>query len=238
MTRLVPASALLLVLAVTLTGCFPGGPAPTTSGSSTPTVAPSESSTPTPEPETAPNREDLAISPEGIGTIVFGEHTPTDPVTAMLVLDPAYCLDSNAGLGTGFAAGSPEAARWVPIPAYRDGLYGDFGVEMQGDTVVRVDAYNNDIPTTEGVRIGDHRDEVTAAYPGATVVAEWATDIYVIMGEHGVLQIEVARQPTDGTGPYWQDSDVGYVTYIHAVITGYGTFTVAASENVAGGCPF
>lgn len=65
------------------------------------------------------------------------------------------------------------------------------------------------------------------------VVASDLTDIYVDAGTHGSLQIEVAK--AEGTG-YWSAADIGHVVFIHAVVTGYGTFTVVASENIAGGC--
>lgn len=230
-----------VALLALLTACDPGGggptPTPDAGESGSPSATPTATTEPEPEPEAAPARADLALSPDGMGTLVFGETPSTDPATQMLVLDPEYCLDSNAGFGTGFAPGDPQAALWVPIPAYRDGLYADFGAEVGDEVLLRLDLLGNDIPTTAGIRIGDHRDEVTAAYPGAAIVEEWGTDIYVVPGDHGILQIEVARQPTEG-GAYWEDSDVGYVKYIHAVETTYGVFTVAASENIAGICPF
>ncbi len=234
MRRTLPVSLIAICIALTLSACVPGGvtPGPTGSSSSTPT----EEATPTPTPATAPARADLALSPEGMGTLVFGVAPSTDPATQMLVLDPEFCTDANAGLGTGFAAGSPEATLWVPIPAYRDGLYGDFGVGVEGGVLDRIDLLGGTIPTTAGIRIGDSRADVVAAYPGATTVAEYLTDIYVITGTAGSLQVEVARQPTDMA--YWDGSEVDTVRFIHAVRTGHPPFTVAASENIAGLCPF
>lgn len=227
---------LAITLAVTLSACFPGGGTPGPTGSSTSTPTEEATPTPTPTPETAPARADLALSPEGMGTLVFGVAPSVDPATQMLVNDPEYCTDANAGFGTGFAAGSPEATLWVPIPAYRDGLYGDFGVWVEAGVLDRIDLYDGTIPTTAGIRIGDSRASVVAAYPSATIVAEYLTDIYVITGSAGSLQIEVARQPTDMA--YWDGSEVETVRYIHAVQTGHPPFTVAASENIAGSCPF
>jgi len=232
MPRLASLSVPVVLAVLALTAC--GGATPDAAGSSA-----GESPAPTtlvPAAEVRPDRDELALGPDGMGTLVFGEAPSTDPATAMLVLDPDYCLDENAGLGTGFAPGSPEAALWVPIPEYRDELFGDFGVLVADGALGRIDVYNEAIPTTEGVRIGDRRDDVLAAYPDATVVEEWGTDIFVITGEHGTLQIEVARQPAEG--PYWQDSEADRVMYLHAVVLGVEPFTVAASENIAGGCPF
>jgi hypothetical protein len=47
------------------------------------------------------------------------------------------------------------------------------------------------------------------------------------------MQIEVARSEASG---YWPAGDIGHVVFIHAVVSGYGTFSVVASENIAGGC--
>ncbi len=235
MRRLLPASLLAITLAVTLSACFPGGtPGPTGSSSSTPTEE--ATPTPTPTPETAPARADLALSPEGMGTLVFGVAPSTAPATAMLVLDPEFCTDANTGYGIGIGPGAPEAALWVPIPAYRDGRDSDFGVWVDAGVLSRIDLYDDTIPTTEGVRIGDSRADVVAAYPGATMVADYLTDIYVVTGTAGSLQIEVAHQPSDMA--YWDGSEVDTVRYIHGVMTGFAPFTVAASENIAGICPF
>ncbi|HWH97556.1 MAG TPA: hypothetical protein VNS80_04245 [Pseudolysinimonas sp.] len=238
MRRLVPATLLAISLAVTMTACDPAGtPTPTGSATSgTPTDGATATPTPSPTPVTAPARADLALSPEGMGTLVFGVAPSTAAATQMLVLDPEFCTDANTGYGIGIGPGDPEAALWVPIPAYRDGREGDFGVSVDGGVLNRIDLYDGTIPTTEGVRIGDTRADVVAAYPGATLVGEYLTDIYVITGVAGSLQIEVAHQPSDMT--YWEPGEVDTVRFIHAVVTGFAPFTVAASENIAGICPF
>ena len=232
MRRLAPASLLVIAVVVALSACFPGGgsPSPTT----TPSADPTPTETATPEPETAPARADLALSPDGMGTLVFGEAPSTDPATQMLVLDPEWCTDANTGAGTGIVAGDPEAGLWVPIPAYRDGRSADFGVHVEGAVLDRIDLFGEVIPTTAGIRIGDARAAVEAAYPGAAVLAGDLTDIYVVTGDHGTLQIEVST-----ADPYWagfRPADV--VVYVHAVQTGVAPFTVVASENIAGICPF
>jgi hypothetical protein len=237
MRRVGPVLLLAVGIAVTLSACDPGGAAPGPSGSASsapPSGAATPSPTPTPTPETAPARADLALSPEGMGTLVFGVAPSTDPATAMLVLDPEFCTDANTGNPIGIAPGAPEAPLWVPIPAYRDGRFGDFGVWVDSTALLRIDLYDETIPTTEGVRIGDTRADVEAAYPGATVQADILTDIYVVTGTAGTLQIEVST-----SDPYW----VGFrpadtVVYIHAAETSIPPFTVVASENIAGICPY
>lgn len=226
----------ILGLALLLTACDPGAGSPTTAPTDSPSGGSTASGTPVPESETRPDRADLALGPDGMGTLAFGVAPHTAPETAMLVLDPEYCTDANTDYGIGIASGDPEAALWVPIPEYRDGRFGDFGVHIGGDVLHRIDLWNDVIPTTEGIRIGATRAQLEAAYPDATSVEEYLTDIYVVTGALGTLQIEVARQPDDMT--YWEASQVDRVTYIHAVLTGYVPFSVAASENIAGACPF
>ena len=238
MRRLIPVSLLAISLAVALSACFPGGgtPSPSGSDSSTPEEEPTETSTPEPEQETAPARADLALSPDGMGTLVFGQEPSTDPATRMLVLEPDWCTDANTGFGIGVGPGDPEAALWVPIPEYRDARFSDFGVDVFGGVLSRIDLDFQDpvIPTTEGIRIGDARAAVEAAYPDAAVVGADLTDIYVVTGTRGTLQIEVS---TDD--PYWEGfRPNNVVVYIHATQNGIAPFSVAASENIAGGCPF
>ncbi|MEQ1737175.1 MAG: hypothetical protein ABL886_12325, partial [Rhodoglobus sp.] len=97
----------------------------------------------------------------------------------------------------------------------------------------RIDLFSSAIPTNGGVRIGDTRADVVAGHPDAALVASDLTDVYVDGGPNGSLQIEVAK--AEGSG-YWPAAEIDQVVYIHAVVTGYGTFTVVASENIAGGC--
>jgi hypothetical protein len=153
----------------------------------------------------------------------------------MLVLEPDWCTDANTGAGLGVGPGDPEAALIVPIPEYRDARFTDFTVDLFGGVVSRIDLEftHPTIPTTEGIRVFDSRAAVETAYPDAEVVGSGLTDIYVVTGTHGTLQIEVS---TDD--PYWdgfRDSNV--VVYIHATEAGIAPFSVAASENIAGGCP-
>jgi hypothetical protein len=232
----VAASLLAISLAVALSACFPGAPTGTDDGGDSGAPTAEATPTPTPEPATAPARADLALSPDGMGTLVFGQEPSTDPATQMLVLDPEWCTDANTGFGIGVGPGDEAAALWVPIPAYRDARFADFGVHVFGGVLSRIDLgfQGPTIPTTAGIRVGDSRAAVEAAYPDAEVVSNDLTDIYVVTGTHGTLQIEVST-----SDPYWAGfRDANVVVYIHATETGIAPFTVAASENIAGSCPF
>jgi hypothetical protein len=213
---------------LTLSACDPGAPA------STPDPAPAETvavtPTPTPAPTAPPAVEDLALSAEGMGTLRFGEAPDAAPATRMVVEDPDACAE--------FApAGSPEATRWRPIALYggeAESLM--FGVAVTDGLLQRIDVFTPDIPTDAGVRISDSDTSVTSAYPDAELVETDLTDVYVITGDLGTLQIEVARERGLFDTAYWEPEQADRVTYMHATIAGVEPFTVAASENIAGGC--
>ncbi len=218
-------SVLIAAAAVlALAACDPAGtPSPSPTESVTESATPTP--TPTPTPTAAPTLAELELSADGMGTLVFGEAPSADPALQMIAEDPAACAE--------FApAGTPEATRWRPVAAYL--AAGQvFGVSVSSGTLERIDLFDATIPTDGGVRIGDTRAAVVSGHPDAGLVASDLTDIYVDPGSHGSLQIEVAK--AEGTG-YWPASEIDHVVFIHAVVAGYGTFTVVASENIAGGC--
>jgi hypothetical protein len=218
--------ALIAAFAVlALTACDPGAgllPTPEPSDSVTATPTP----TPTPTPVAAPALADLVLTANGMGTLVFGEPPSSEPALQMIAEDPAACSEF-------YPVGSAEATRWRPIAEYVVGGIPTFGVTVTDGNLERIDLYDSTIPTDGGIRVGDTLASLLAAHPGASVVHSGLTDIYVVTGEHGTLQIEVARD--EGSG-YWPAGDIDQVMYIHAVVSGIEPFTVAASENIAGGC--
>jgi hypothetical protein len=218
--------AATVVSLLALTGCDPAGPTAPPSPSPSETVTASPTPTPTPTPAAAPALSDMVLTADGMGTLVFGEPPSSEPALQMVAEDPAACSE--------FApAGTPEATRWRPIAAYDVGGNPTFGVSVTDGNLERIDLYDSTIPTDGGIRIGDTLAALTAAHPDASIVHSGLTDIHVVTGVNGTLQIEVARVESTG---YWPSADIGHVMYIHAAVAGYGTFTVAASENIAGGC--
>jgi hypothetical protein len=229
------AIAVALFACLALSACDPGheeaGPTPSWSESGSPTPTPSASEAPH-----APDVSELVITPNGMGTLVIGEAPSTDPELKMLEIDAAACSDERTGFGAGVAPGDPEAIRWVPVAEYTtpDG-YPHWTVSVIDGLLDRIDLHDNSIPTDQGVRIGDSRAAVLAAYPGGTLVDETITDVLVVPGEHGVLHIEIAKEGSADLAGYW-GAQLDTVVYIRAVDLAGGVFTVAASDNVAGGC--
>jgi len=230
-----------------LAGCaLPLAPAPTATPSESP--AASESATPEPTPLTRPALADLSLSPAGLGPLLLGQPPVSDPALRMVAFEPTACTDAETGESFGIVAGDPEAGGWFIDPSYRlpatPSFGGDpFGVgidESAGSVVTRIDLYSADIPTDAGIRIGDSRADVEAAYPGASVAESYLTDIFVISGPTGLLQIEVVSQSTPDRAEYWGSTGIpdGQVLYIHAVVPAAGVFSVAASGNGVGGCNF
>ncbi|MBA4247206.1 MAG: hypothetical protein C0444_02780 [Microbacterium sp.] len=236
------ASALSLTV---LAGCTPTpSPAPSASASS----APEASSSAEPEAPSRPALVDLVLSSEGLGPMLFGVTPETDPALRIVQFDPIACTDAETGFEMGIVAGGEYAGAWLVDPFYElpptpETNGQPFGIsvdEAAGNVLQRVDLYTGDIPTDGGVRIGDDRADVLAGHPSAALVSGGLTDIYVVTGTKGILQIEVATRATPENDSYWGSSGIpdGQVLYIHAVKTSLGVFSVAGSGNIAGGCNF
>lgn len=230
---------------VLLTGCT--DPAPL--APSEPPISSPEASAASAEPTAPPTRPalgDLVLSTEGLGPLELGEPPETDPALSMVTFDPVGCTDAVTGEDFGVVAGDPLAGGWFIDPSYEvpaspNDSGTPFGVAVDtGGALSRIDLYTDDIPTDAGVRIGDDRADVVAAYPSALLINEFLTDIYVVSSPSGILQIEVAARDTPEKDDYWGASGVpeGQVLYIHSVVPSQGVFTVAASGNVVGGCNF
>jgi hypothetical protein len=216
----------LIVLAL-LAGC--GGdpePVPSTSAPvSTPTPTPTASASPT-----APAAADLVLTTSGLGTLAFGVAPSSEPAAQMVAVDPAACTEFGA------AAGSAEASRWRPIAAYGGSGSPMFGVVVLDGVLTRIDVFTDAIPTDAGIRIGSSAAELTAAYPSAAVVSQDLTDVVTVTDSHGTLMIEVARERGLFDTAYWQPDQVDRVIYLRGTLAGTTAYTVAASENIAGGC--
>ena len=229
-----------------LSGCTPTpAPAPSVPPTSTP-----EASAASAEPE-APSRpalSQLVLSSEGLGPMLFGVTPETDPALRLVLFDPIGCTDAVTGFDMGIVAGDEYAGGWFVDPFYElpptpETNGQPFGIsvdEAAGNVLQRVDLYTGDIPTDGGVRIGDDRADVLAGHPSAALVSGGLTDVYVVTGTKGILQIEVATRATPENDVYWGSSGIpdGQVLYIHAVKTSLGVFSVAGSGNIAGGCNF
>ena len=226
--RLFGAAPLLAALLL-LTACGPGaGPTATGAPSESPTAKPTVTATSTPTPTARPTLAELRLGPDGFAELPLGEPASSDPDLSLVSFDPAGC--SGAGL-------------WSAHPSYAStdpDVYGvgtafsvtDAASSGPTGTITRIDLNARDIPTTAGIRFGDGRAAVEAAYPGVTVVDADLTDIYVVPGANGQLLVEVASDPS-----YW----AGFrpdetVVYIHASTPDWGVFSVAASENLLGVC--
>ncbi|MEO8262608.1 MAG: hypothetical protein ABI566_08575 [Pseudolysinimonas sp.] len=220
------AVAIPLVLLALLAGC--GGEPP--EASPAPSASETETPTPTPTPEpTAPAAADLVLTTSGMGTLEFGVAPSTDPVTQMIAVDPAACAEF-------WPVGSPEASRPRPIAAYGGSTTPMFGVVVLDGVLTRIDLFTPDIPTDAGIRIGSTAADVSAAYPSATVTTLDLTDVVTVADEHGTLMIEIARERGLFDTAYWDAGVTDRVVYVRGTVAGTATFTVVASENIAGGC--
>lgn len=249
MTRTVSATHFAIVASalslIVLSGCTPApAPAPSSSSSSMPEASASAE----PEAPSRPALSELVLSSEGLGPMLFEVTPETDPALRLVVFDPIGCTDAVTGFDMGIVAGDEYAGGWFVDPFYTlpptsEFSGNPFGVsvdESAGNALQRVDLFSDDIPTNGGVRIGDDRADVLAGHPSAALVTGGLTDIYVVTGTNGILQIEVATRATPDNDVYWGSVGVldGQVMYIHAVKTSLGVFSVAGSGNIPGGCDF
>lgn len=228
MGRQLTVVAVPLVVLALLTGCGPGDPdadpTPSDSASSSPATP-----TPTPTPS-APAAADLVLTTSGMGTLGFGLAPSVDPSTQMIAVDPAACTEFGA------TAGTPEASRWRPIGEYGGSTDPLFGVVVTDGALTRIDLFSTAIPTDAGIRIGSPVSEVVAAYPSASVVSTDLTDVMVVSDAHGTMMIEIARERDLFDTAYWEPDQVDRVIYLRGTVSGTAAYTVAASENIAGGC--
>ena len=228
-----------------LSGCAPT-PAPVPGA--TPSGSPEASASGEPAAPSRPALSELVLSAEGLGPLLLGDEVAWEPELRIVLFDPIACTDAVTGEPLGIGPDDPFAGAWLVDPFYElpptpESNGQPFGVsvdETDGNALLRIDLYTDDIPTDGGVRIGDDRADVLAGHPSAAVVPGGLTDIYVVTGTNGILQIEVASRSTPENDEYWASSGVldGEVMYIHAVITPIGVFSVAGSGNIAGGCNF
>jgi len=223
--RVLGVASLAGVALLLLTACGPDAPAPT--GTPTgPTSGPSASATPTPEPLVRPALGDLALGADGFAQLPLGQVPTTDPLVAMVTFDAAAC-DGNGVWNADGSYISTDPDAYGPGTAFTVTA----GPGSNG-ALTRIDLNTFDIPTDAGIRIGSTRAEVVAAYAGATVQPMGLTEVFVIEGQVGLLQIEVASD-----AEYWAGfRPNGTVVYIHASLPDQGVFSVAASENVLGIC--
>ena len=140
---------------------------------------------------------ELEITPDGMGTLVIGEAPSTDPELQMLEVDPAACSRREHGLRTRASsratrrrsAGFRSRHTTPPTDTHRGA-----STCSTASSCASTCATTRFRPTRASAS-ATSRAAALAAYPEATVVEQWGTDVLVISGAHGVLHIEIAKRP-------------------------------------------
>jgi hypothetical protein len=210
----------------------PSAPATSEPPGAEPTVPPAPAA---PAPA-APTLASLTLSAEGLGPLIVGSAVPAS--AEIVRWDPAHCVEE----GTGIVEGDPYAGAWLPIfPASPTPTLGErppftmMTADGFRDSPIReVTVWSAEVATAEGVRAGDGRAALFAAYPRFDeVVKGELSDVYAIDGIHGRLLFEVAK-PSDlpELADYWGTA-VHTVLWIRVVSAGGAAAPIAASD--AGG---
>jgi hypothetical protein len=238
MPRLLPALFVAATLVVALTACdLTGGGLGPSGPDVTPTPEGTDVVAPTAEGTAPPAIDELVLTPEGLGTLVVGEEAAPGEPDDMVVYDPEFCTDARTGLDAGTSAGDEFAGLWVPIELYGAWQAGyvssSFAVAVDGTTLWQIRVDDELIPTDEGIRIGDFDDAVTAAYPGAAVIDNDISELFVVQGTHGKLVVEVARD----SGSYqWTGAQADRVISLMTISNATEPFAVAATGGGPGAC--
>lgn len=229
------AAPLVLALAVCLavSGCTPGPEA-------APLVEPVPSDTPTPSPTPTPvpvrpALDELQLTADGLGTLVMGGPVPDtdDPTTTMVAFDPEYCVNEDYGIGPG----DEQAGGWKPDPAYDTPGGSAFAISEIDGRLARLDIYTPAIPTDTGLRVGDARADVLAAYPGlAPVSTSPISELYQVHGTTGDLNIEVKLEGK-GWENYWGGTK-DTILVLRLTPAGSKPVTIAGGDNVIFGCSY
>lgn len=240
LARVVPLAALA---ALTLAGCGGGGgsPTPSPTSSATPTASASASASPTasPTPTAAaldphPAPGDLVVSPEGILPLTIGLPPTSNPGAAMISYDEDYCYSEEMGITEG------DLGRWIAdYPDVMD-IYGypksPFYLAADAGGVYRIDVFDQDMPTTEGITIGSALTDVQAAYPGLVEGTPGPLSrIFWVTGTRGYLVFET-QDPDAGFGSPGATGPEEVILMRIIAIAGDPDFAAANSGNIAGAC--
>ena len=242
LARLLPLAALALA-PLALTACDPGAATPSSSASATgpaPTsAAPSPSVspvvTPTPpalDPHPAP--ADLVVSAEGILPLTIGLPPASNPGAAMISYDEDYCYSEEMGTTEG------DLGRWTAnYPDVMD-VYGypknPFYLAADDTSIYRLDVFDQDMPTTEGITIGSTLADVQAAYPALVEGTPGPVSrIFWVTGTRGYLVFET-QDPDAGLGVPGATGPEEVILMRVITIAGSPDFAAANSGNIAGAC--
>jgi hypothetical protein len=152
----------------------------------------------------------------------------------MIVYDDNYCYSEEMGITEG------DLGRWAAdYPDVMD-IYGypksPFYLDADGAGVYRIDVFDQDMPTTEGITIGSTLEEVQAAYPGLVEGTPGPVSrIFWVTGTRGYLVFET-QDPDDGYGEPGATGPEEVILMRVIAIAGDPDFAAANSGNIAGAC--
>jgi hypothetical protein len=238
----VAGAALSLVM---MTGCAqdatPSASPPVVDSSATPSASPTApvvAADEVPAPnlvrsqDRLPAREDLVVSPEGIGSLRVGRSVAE---TDMVVFRPDYCIE----IMMGFYPSDADPDRWVPHDQYGSiDQYGSmpFSVWVDESGIVKmIDLYDSTLTTAGG--IGRHvstQAEVRSIYPDLKIGADgYGSTMEYVSTPRGNLGFEIATKSRPDS---WDVGTPGAVVNIRITAPDIIPTPWAGTEADAGGC--
>jgi hypothetical protein len=144
--------------------------------------------------------------------------------------------------GTGTVEGDPFSGAWLPnYPLAQSPALGErppfhimTGNGFRDGLIREINLWTAEVTTAAGIRAGDSRAALLAAYPRFDEVTQNPlSDVYALNGVHGRLLIEVAIEPAQPElAGYW-GSAAGTVLWTRVVPADHPAAPIAGSD--AGG---
>jgi hypothetical protein len=204
-----------------------------------PAASPLASAHPITSPTSArPALADIVLTPDALGDIRIARPVPT--TTDLVVYNPSLCVSPEMNI----KAGDPDAGSWAanyPNQQNDNAPSSPFvvvtaGQKRDGD-VSTVWVWSPGVHTSTGIEVGSTVAQLTADYPRFDATLHGPlSDVYVVNGKVGFLEIEVARSDSNDAG-YWAPDQAGTVLWMGSIAPGGTAAAIAGTDVGPSPCP-
>jgi hypothetical protein len=226
-------AVVLAAAALALTGCAPatGDAGPTSPSISTPSPIASPTAG-------KPALADLILTPDALGDIRLDK--PVPPTTAIADYNPVECVSTERGIKVGDADAGAWAANY-PDEQNDNAPSTPFAVitdkQRRDGAVTTIWVWSAGIHTASGIQVGSTRTQLTGDYTHFDATLHGPlSDVYVVNGKVGFLEIEVARSDANDMG-YWAPDQVDKVLWMGTIAPGGTAGAIAGTDVGPSPCP-